>query len=450
MSTRPKLPRKVSDRPPSARDRFIHEEVRINCRRQCDVAKEIGVDKSRISQIVKRVENWLGGTCASQRRELEPVDRQRVERQIELARQDHLYTKFVRQCYQFEQPGVTARKREKGGVVEFVERTTRDRGNLQVQALKSALRASEARAKLLSLDPLPEPQPARTERFLAQATWEYLSSKREEAEKAGLVKKSGFQLWNLIHDWMHALFGEKMGLQAPEERAPGTVFWETAERMLEKPLAAVGPVCRTGPELQMDDSLAGQGPPRQGGPTLGGPTDEPSAQLLNSQVSGGYSVYSTTTRDGSAYLKATYNPADQLDPLAYPPKEAREKIRQAIEREDAEIAKARAESERILAERHGGRTLQGYDYPYSYDDYYTQPPIHLASDQPPRKPSDYDDPIGRAYAQMERELKRRRAERRRLGLPEDPPSKEEIEDSRERARQHMEGLVQKVVGGEEG
>ena len=95
MSAR-QLPRAKGRKPPSARDQLIYRQVKVGCRRQGAVAKELGLCEGQVSRIVKRVKEWLGMQPRLERGELPHAAEQRVGRWLAIARAEELYAEARR------------------------------------------------------------------------------------------------------------------------------------------------------------------------------------------------------------------------------------------------------------------------------------------------------------------------------------------------------------------
>ena len=74
---------------PCERDLEIYAAVRVDGRRQVDVAAEFGISQGRVSQIVRSVNHWRVGMGVEA--ELERRDRKSVDRWLEQLRIEKLY-----------------------------------------------------------------------------------------------------------------------------------------------------------------------------------------------------------------------------------------------------------------------------------------------------------------------------------------------------------------------
>ena len=143
----------TDDRSPSERDLQIYGAVRIDGRRQVDVAAEFEITQGRVSQIVRKVHRWRVGMGIAA--ELERRDRRAVEQWLEQLRIDKLYEEtmelFRRSC--------EPRRKERQGKDHRGEWSSESLdhqpGNLQ--CLKFAGRLIELRRQLDADPPLPDP-----------------------------------------------------------------------------------------------------------------------------------------------------------------------------------------------------------------------------------------------------------------------------------------------------
>jgi len=375
-----------SRRPPSERDQFIYAQVKVRCRPQKVLAGEIGVSQSRVSQIVRRVEHWFGDCPAEERGELSPNAQRRVERRLEAARQDFLYELYVRKAEEMDAgPAVTKRTREKNGEVLFEERTERDQRSVQLQALKAAQRAVEARGKIFERKPLPQPPPrAADDKELERATFEYLAKRREEAERAGRVQSSGeFGFYHVVHDAVKALCGEPVMAYAANTLAPGSPHWEVSQRI-------VGWIPGTGENAQV---LKCQHT------TTDSPCDER------------YGDASCCGDDSCGESSAAIADANQSPQGAKKVGELRAPAGDALGHGEYALAPGTRPGTHP-----GTRALAGDSDAFT------------------------DDPVGRLYERMTREYHARLREARRMGLRELPPTPQEKAEHCERVRAYLKTL----------
>ena len=131
-------------RAPGERDLQIYAAVRVDGRRQVDVAAEFGISQGRVSQIVRRVNHWRVGMGLEA--ELERRDRKSVDRWLEQLRIEKLYEETMELYRKSKEP----RRRERRGKDHRGEWSSESidhqPGNLQ--CLKFAGRLIELRRQL--------------------------------------------------------------------------------------------------------------------------------------------------------------------------------------------------------------------------------------------------------------------------------------------------------------
>jgi len=139
--------------PPTERDLEIFAAVKVDCRRQVDVAAQFGISQSRVSQICRDVKLWRAGMGAAG--ELEARDQTAVEAWLDAQRLENLYEHtlelFRRSC----QP----KRRERKGTNQHGEwhDETIDHQAGNLQCLRLASRLLELRWKMLEKCPQPSP-----------------------------------------------------------------------------------------------------------------------------------------------------------------------------------------------------------------------------------------------------------------------------------------------------
>jgi hypothetical protein len=140
--------------PPSERDLEIFAAVKVDCRRQVDVAAEFGISQSRVSQICRDVKLWRAGMGIGA--ELEGRDQKVVEAWLDAQRLENLYEHtlelFRRSC----QP----KRRERKGANQHGEwhAETIDHPPGNLQCLRLASRLIELRWKMEEKCPQPSQQ----------------------------------------------------------------------------------------------------------------------------------------------------------------------------------------------------------------------------------------------------------------------------------------------------
>jgi hypothetical protein len=133
-----------SPNPPTERDLEIYAAVRVDGRRQVDVAGQYGITQGRVSQIVRHVNHWRVGMGADA--DLEHRDQQTVDRWLDAQRIEKLYEETMELYRRSCQP----RRKERRGTDHRGEWTTESidhqPGNLQ--CLKLAARLIELKSQL--------------------------------------------------------------------------------------------------------------------------------------------------------------------------------------------------------------------------------------------------------------------------------------------------------------
>jgi hypothetical protein len=234
MSAR-KLPRAKGSKAPSLRDRLIYRQVTVGCRLQCAVAKEFALCEGQVSRIVKRVKEWLGTQTRMERGELPHVAEQRVGRWLAIARAEEMYAEARRLVEEAggERSGQKTEDRGQG---------TEDRGqrteagdarrmSVRLQAIKTALKASQEAYELSQSPPPPEPDPATDGWAQTLLLRQGLLALRQAAEDEGRVVKSRC-VPTLIEVLLELLVGNSPGIFPAGHRGPGTEYWELAAALV--------------------------------------------------------------------------------------------------------------------------------------------------------------------------------------------------------------------------
>ena len=149
---------------PSERDLEIFAAVKIDCRRQVDVAAEFGLCQARVSQIVQAVRNWQMRSAHDD--ELTKQAGPYVERQLDLRRLEWLYENTI-QCYRRSCEPARAERREcQGRVVVHLhaarggQRAVPEAGRKDDGAEVEAARPRAAPGAARNHDVRPEDHPA--------------------------------------------------------------------------------------------------------------------------------------------------------------------------------------------------------------------------------------------------------------------------------------------------
>ena len=170
--------------PPTERDLQIFTAVKIDARRQVDVAAEFAISQSRVSQIIRHVSQWRlatsteAGADSSERRIVDGwIDAQRLESLYE-----HTLALFRRTC--------EPKRREKKGTNQHGEwqAQTIDHPPGNLQCLRLASQLLELRWKLL--EKCPPPAPLAFAHAPESKVIEKLVSMRHLAEVRGDVRRS--------------------------------------------------------------------------------------------------------------------------------------------------------------------------------------------------------------------------------------------------------------------
>src|SRR5688572_19074140 len=81
---------------PSPRDQDIYRQVKVECRKQCEVAAEIHRSPGQVSRIVKRVTAWRATQSRSEQGELSHDEQRRLGRWLAHERAEELYARSLR------------------------------------------------------------------------------------------------------------------------------------------------------------------------------------------------------------------------------------------------------------------------------------------------------------------------------------------------------------------
>ena len=199
---------------PGERDLQIYAAVRVDGRRQVDVAAEFGITQGRVSQIVRRVNQWRVGMGLEA--ELERRDRKSVDRWLEQLRIEKLYEE-TRELYRRSREPRRRERRGKDQRGEWSSETLDHQpGNLQ--CLKFAGRLIELRRQL-DEDPPPPDQSINSPRSRIDEyeAFRLLVDMRNDAMRRGDVPAdddSEFVVRRLIRE----MIGQKPH-DSPHERA---------------------------------------------------------------------------------------------------------------------------------------------------------------------------------------------------------------------------------------
>ncbi|HEY2416196.1 MAG TPA: hypothetical protein VGI40_28405 [Pirellulaceae bacterium] len=174
-------------KPPTERDLYIYKLVKIQLREQWEVAYDHQIDRSRVSQIIKRVDRWLaaGGDPA------DPVLRDHAAQQrldsgmlkLRLARAVELASRAL----EFQEPIVTTKKRFQGSTEVWREETARDVPKISLSALRTLLDASSALQKLNECQKPPTSSQPYSDDEILRVVFDLLLGLRHRAESQGHI-----------------------------------------------------------------------------------------------------------------------------------------------------------------------------------------------------------------------------------------------------------------------
>ena len=204
----------TDDRSPGERDLQIYAAVRVDGRRQVEVAAELGITQGRVSQIVSSVQRWRVGM--GWEAELERRDRRSVDRWLTQLRIEKLYEETMELFRRSREPRRTER-RGKNQHGEWSSQTLDHQpGNLQ--CLKFAGRLLGL-GRQLDQDPPPSEQSPRSPRSQLDEyeAFRLLVEMRDDAMRRGDVPE-GENSEYVVERMMNALTGREEHV-SPRERA---------------------------------------------------------------------------------------------------------------------------------------------------------------------------------------------------------------------------------------
>src|SRR5262245_45014777 len=137
-----------SPRPPSDRNLDIYKRAKLDGRHHWEIAQELGLDRSRVSQVVRRVTRWLaaGGDP------IDPLVRDHFARQ-RLAQGNHKLRlhraiQLAFDALQFRFPLETTKKRFQGTTEVWREEISRDVPRVSLSAIRLLLDATKSLQQL--------------------------------------------------------------------------------------------------------------------------------------------------------------------------------------------------------------------------------------------------------------------------------------------------------------
>src|SRR5262245_19709770 len=183
------LPRQK--RPPSARDQAIYLDRQTRGCSQQQLAADNRLSQSRISQILRRVEQWRANLRPQAEGELDHAERQRLERWLERERQQAIYDRAIRAFDTAPRELKTTKEGQRGGT-DYRETTIREQPP-GTPLLRVAQRAADALGKIADKPPPPPVQCEEAERAERHRQMQLtLYTLRREAEAAGKVAKTQY------------------------------------------------------------------------------------------------------------------------------------------------------------------------------------------------------------------------------------------------------------------
>jgi hypothetical protein len=193
----------VSERgAPGERDLQIYAAVRIDGRRQVDVAAEFGISQGRVSQIVRRVQRWRVAMAPAA--EFERRDQQQIQRWLDDQRLEKLYEEAMELYRQSCQPRRKERRGKRGQEEWSTEAIDHGPGN--VQCLKLAARLIQMRRE----DELARPSsPVSIEGADEEALFRRLCDLRVRAEMRGNVAATAAAPADLVGELLDNLLGTR-------------------------------------------------------------------------------------------------------------------------------------------------------------------------------------------------------------------------------------------------
>jgi hypothetical protein len=174
---------------PGERDHLAYEWTRFRGKPQWWVAHELGVDQSTVSRIVARYEKWLAHSQPGESGQLDPAERQRVQRWLTYERNERILASALRIAGDMESLTDVSRSvvsrpmGEPDGEREVrTYHSVLDRSGLAARFLRLAFQINMQQLKLTEQEPLPPLPPLSEDEQLADDS---LSSARAELEVVG-------------------------------------------------------------------------------------------------------------------------------------------------------------------------------------------------------------------------------------------------------------------------
>jgi hypothetical protein len=192
---------------PSSRDLEIYKRVRIQRELQWEVAAELRLHYTRVSQIIKRVERWLAaGGCPSDPQLNDELARRRLAHSLQKLRLERAVEIATDVLESPEEPIVKTRRRKVAGTEVWCEETTIELPKLRHRALQQFVRTAQALHELESAGDARHPAELPALPAVLPALAELLCRFRARAEATGLVPPSP-DIFLLVDQTLQELLG---------------------------------------------------------------------------------------------------------------------------------------------------------------------------------------------------------------------------------------------------
>ena len=206
--------RNARKRRPSQRDQDIAAAVRVQGRRQVEVAAEFGLTRRRVSQICRQIEKWHANIPSWERGEVDEEQRSQPDRILQRDQLTEIYGAALRAYARSEQPLVTVR-RGKRGEQRWSDRSQRQQ-RLDTGSLRVALKAIEMQWKLVDR-PFKKDDEGKDEKgrlcILLRYVADVLEFVRKDAEQRGAVPQVPGGPMAAVEQMLRVLLG------VPEEKS---------------------------------------------------------------------------------------------------------------------------------------------------------------------------------------------------------------------------------------
>jgi len=198
---------------PSSRNLEIYAQVKIRGMSQTQVAADNKITQSRVSRIVAQVEAWRMARGAAPEGPSN-TERRRHERWLARERWEMVFQRSLVELNASARTLTSERSGERDG--KAFRETTRREQAMNVQWMKTAIKAAENLVKLSELEPLAPPD-TDAERLEQQreAVSKWLIYERYAAERSGRVAKNGS-----VHKLVEAALEALLGPEGCDSEAP--------------------------------------------------------------------------------------------------------------------------------------------------------------------------------------------------------------------------------------